>query len=132
MFTHAATDPLITDKNTYTTIVRISPAFSKMAGSVLSLAKHFNWRRAVIVSQRGRPRNNFCDYASRGIESLFREQGLMIADWMVIDTVLSAAKTEEVLSRIRQRGRGQYIRTKRCTERSVLWLILASCYFVRK
>ena len=112
MFNHAATDPLITDKTTYTTIVRTSPAFSKMAGAVLSLTRHFDWHRVVIVSQRIRMRNNFCDYAARGVESLFRAEGMMVADWMIVDTVITAAKTKEVLSRIRQRGRGQYYANK--------------------
>jgi hypothetical protein len=72
MFTHASTDPEISNKELYSTVVRTAPAFTKMSMAVAALCSYFNWRRVVMISSRRvGVRDVFCDYAARSIEEKY-------------------------------------------------------------
>ena len=109
MFSQASTDPLLSNKKDYTTLVRIGPPFSKMGCAVVELFHHFNWKRAVMISRRPvGTRFVFCDYASRSIEEQFEENNITLADWIKIHDRVGDAEVEDILQRIKQRGRSEY------------------------
>ena len=108
MFSQAASDPSLADKNIYTTLVRLGPPFNKMGKALVEMFKHFNWDTVVMVTKRKTDnRNVFCDYSARSVEEEFRNNGIVINDYMLIDTELSDMDINIVLDRIKGRGRSK-------------------------
>lgn len=109
MFTHGSTDPLLTDKKTFNTLVRMAPNFSKMGAAVAEVCKAFEWQKTVLVSSL--PANAatdiFCDYASRSVEKVFRESNLTLTDWVKFANFPSDEEIDELLLRVRSRGRSE-------------------------
>ena len=109
MFTPGSTDPLLSDKAIYTTLVRMAPAFSKMGTAIVEIFEKIGWSHVVMISRRiVNQRLVFCDYASRSIEEQFRANNLTLADWIKIDDGLPQHEIDEVLRRINTRGRSTY------------------------
>ena len=106
MFTPASTDPSLSDKKTYTTLVRMGPPFSKMGRAIVEIFQKIGWSHVVMISRRIiDQRFVFCDYASRSIELQFRKNNLTLADWIKIDDGPPQNEIDDVLERVRTRGR---------------------------
>ncbi len=108
MFSQASTDPRLSDKNIFTTLVRMGPPFTKMGRAITQLFKYFEWTRVVMVSRLSvGQRFVFCDYASRSIEKMFRTNNISIEDWMKFSDGLSETEIKSILERIKYRGRSK-------------------------
>ena len=106
IFTPGSTDPLLSDKAIYTTLVRMAPAFSKMGAAIVEIFEKIGWSHVVMISRRiVSQKFVFCDYASRSIEEQFRANNLTLADWIKIDDGLPQREIDEVLRRVNNRGR---------------------------
>ena len=66
MFSWASTDPFLSDKKLYRTLVRIAPPFSKMGNAIYNAFLHFNWLNVIMVSQlrtgRSATHSDICIY----------------------------------------------------------------------
>jgi hypothetical protein len=51
----------------------------------------------------------FCDYSSRSNEKVFRENNITLAEWIIIDDGIDDFKIDDVLDRIKQRGRSKSV-----------------------
>ncbi|KAK2163896.1 hypothetical protein LSH36_72g00037 [Paralvinella palmiformis] len=121
MFTHGATDPAISDKSIFSTVVRVAPAFTKMSAGVAALVKYFGWRRVVMISSRiiG-VRDVFCDYAARSIEKTLRGSEIYLAEWVVFNSGIDGKEMDDMLERIGQRGRIVLMCAKKEDEHNIL------------
>ncbi|CAG2192758.1 ANPRA [Mytilus edulis] len=106
MFSQGSTDPVLEDKGIYKTLIRLGPPFDKLGAAFVQLCKHFKWDRLVMISRRKTDQKNvFCDYSSRSNEKAFRDNNITLAEWIVIDDGISDVAIDDVLDRIKQRGR---------------------------
>ena len=106
MFSHAATDPALSDKKLFPTLVRVSAAFSKMSAAVDALCDHFGWRTLAMVSaRRVGQRDVFCDYAARSIEERFRFNNRSLAEWIQFPAGVGTGEVALMLDKIQQRSR---------------------------
>ncbi|ELU09641.1 hypothetical protein CAPTEDRAFT_202251 [Capitella teleta] len=106
MFSPASTDPMLSDKVKYSTLVRTSPAFFKMGAAILELFEHYNWTTTLIVSQRAvGTKDVFCDYSSRSIQEQFYTQGKPIPDLIEFDQRISEDDIDEILRKVLHRAR---------------------------
>ena len=108
MFTPASTDPTLSDKSIYSTLVRMGPPFNKMGAAVTEIFTEFKWHTFAMVSRLPNPpRNVFCDYASRSIDAVFRDSNVTLSEWQKFKDGLSTEQIDEMLSRIQQRARSK-------------------------
>ncbi|XP_076466013.1 atrial natriuretic peptide receptor 3-like [Babylonia areolata] len=106
MFTPASSDPSLADKTTFRTLVRLGPPFNTMGSALVHIFRYFRWDRVVMVSRRRTDNKNvFCDYSSRAAEETFRFHNITVADSIVIGDDPTVDEIDEILSRLRQRGR---------------------------
>ena len=109
VFSQASSDPKLSDKKTYRTLVRVSPPYSKMGAVLVEVFRYFKWQRGVMISRRPvGTKFVFCDYASRSIEEKFRQESIILADWMKFSDGLADSEIDEILTRTAQRGRSKY------------------------
>ncbi|KAK3096856.1 hypothetical protein FSP39_004017 [Pinctada imbricata] len=86
IFSQASSDPVLEDKTTYKTLIRLGPPFNKLGRAFVEIFKYFNWNRVVMISRRKTDNKRvFCDYSSRSSEEVFRLHNITLADWMQID-----------------------------------------------
>lgn len=110
MFSPASTDPILGDKNTYKTLVRLGPPFNKLGLALVEVFRHFNWSRVVLVSRRKTDEKKvFCDYSSRSAEEQFRLADITVADKIQISDNLDVDTIDEILTRVQQRTRGEQL-----------------------
>lgn len=108
IFSQASSDPSLADKNTFTTLVRLGPPFNKMGKAFVELFRYYNWTRVVIISKRKADnRNVFCDYSARSIVESFDENGIKIADFILIDAGITDDEIESSLKRAKLSGRSK-------------------------
>ena len=106
MFTQASTDPALSDKSIFTTLVRLGPTFSKMGAAVLKIIRFFEWSRFVMISRRSVGQKHvFCDYASRSIEQGVLSTDMELSDWVKFSEGVTDIELDEILERITRRGR---------------------------
>ena len=110
MFSQASTDPTLEDKGVYKTLIRLGPPFNKLGSAFVELFRHFKWNRVVMISRRKTDQKQvFCDYSSRSNEKVFRENNITLAEWIIIDDGIDDFKIDDVLNRIKQRGRSKFV-----------------------
>ena len=106
MFSQAATDPTLADKAIYSTLIRLGPPFNKLGKALVEVFKHFQWKKAVLISRRKVDEKKvFCDYSSRSMEKAFRENNITLADWTVIGDNIDQNSIDDLLQRITMLGR---------------------------
>ena len=106
MFTQASTDPTLSDKKTYSTLVRVGPPFTKMGAAIGEIFQTFNWTKFAMVSRLPRPpKHVFCDYASRSVDEHFRDSTVSLSEWQRINDGVSPTQIDDILIRLQQRAR---------------------------
>ncbi|XP_064609278.1 receptor-type guanylate cyclase gcy-28-like [Liolophura sinensis] len=106
MFSPASTDPILGDKATYRTLVRLGPPFNKLGLALVEVLRHFNWSRVVLVSRRKTDEKKvFCDYSFRSAEEQFRLANITVADKIQISDNLDIETIDDILTRVQQRAR---------------------------
>lgn len=126
MFSQGSTDPVLEDKGIYKTLIRLGPPFDKLGAAFVQLCKHFKWDRLVMISRRKTDQKNvFCDYSSRSNEKAFRDNNITLAEWIVIDDGISDVAIDDVLDRIKQRGRSKYQHSLKYTSDKLISILTA-------
>ncbi|XP_060074687.1 atrial natriuretic peptide receptor 1-like [Ylistrum balloti] len=106
ILSQASSDPGLADKSVYKTLVRLGPPFNKLGNAMVELFEYFQWRRVVVISRRKIDNKKvFCDFSSRSYEIPFRANNITIADRIIIDDGISEAEINDLLIRVKQRGR---------------------------
>lgn len=128
MFSPASTDPELSDKSKYSTLVRTSPAFSKMGAAILEIFTHFNWTTTLIISQRPEGiQTVFCDYASRSIQESFYTKGKPQPELHQFDRGISNEDIDLILHKVKHRARSELILYPICAPRNNGMCSLTHC-----
>ncbi|XP_041368120.1 atrial natriuretic peptide receptor 1-like [Gigantopelta aegis] len=118
IFSQASSDPSLSNKKTYNTLVRLGPPFNRMGNAFVELFGYFKWKRVVIISRRKTDQKRvFCDYSSRAADTTFRANGITVADWVIIDDGISFKEIDIMINRIKQRGRIVILCTENAQDR---------------
>ena len=108
MFSSASSDPSLSDKDTFTTLVRMGPPFRRLGPGIGELFAYFKWHQFVLISRRPvGSKHVFCDYASRSIEEHFRDSSVLAADWLRFTDGISDEDIDAILENTKQRGRSE-------------------------
>ncbi|XP_064634469.1 atrial natriuretic peptide receptor 1-like [Lineus longissimus] len=102
-FSWASTNPILTDKKKYKTLVRSGlGTFSKFAKSLLLVCQKYKWKKIAVFLNKA----SICSYAREGIDQLFPKSGVDIAEQIIFESSqFSDAMVEDHLNRLRQRAR---------------------------
>lgn len=108
VFSHGPSEPSLADKTIYKTLVRLGPPFNKLGRALVKIFNHFNWHRAILISQRKiEKRGHFCDYSSRATDAEFRSNNITL-EWMQIADGLSDEEVDIILTNVQLRSRSKW------------------------
>ncbi|CAH1773110.1 unnamed protein product [Owenia fusiformis] len=102
MFGHASTDPVLSNKRLFTTLLRLLPPYNKMGSAFVEIFKFYGWRRCVMLTTR---LASLMSEASRSVLQKFREFNITLADFIEVNSNLDDSDIDDYLRRFQHRGR---------------------------
>ena len=99
----------LANKETYNTVVRIKPSYSKMASAIVEIFHHYAWTTTAMLTTS----QWYCAYAVDAIRDRLAEDNIQLNEWIKGTDGMSDALVDSYLNRLRLQARSESLRKLR-------------------